>query len=352
MLLPVTDAYEQDIDKLLNPETERRQDLAGFDADYVDIVNYIIRCTHKIWEERAVGLIYTHYHHNAIVHTDWGTSRGIERVVTSTLQSQAGYPDRRLYGDDVIWGGNAVDGFYSSHRLTTSGRNTGVSSYGPPTGRQVTRLVFADCAVRENRIYEEWVMSDEVATLRQLGLDPRQVVAELVKGGANGRMPVEARGDIERLCGQLPPPMLPPKHVDGFNVEDFVRRSYHEIWNWRLLNKVKTYYARNHVCHMAGERELYGRAAIGHFINSMLAMFPDGAIEIDHLCWLGDDRKGYRVATRWTFQGTHAGNGVYGEPTGKRVQITGISHHHIKNGQYVQEWTLFDEIALMVHLAI
>ena len=39
--------------------TGRRQPLAGFDADYTDIVDYIVRCTHKIWEEKAVGLIYT-----------------------------------------------------------------------------------------------------------------------------------------------------------------------------------------------------------------------------------------------------------------------------------------------------
>jgi hypothetical protein len=29
----------------------RRQSMRGFDEDYVDIVDYIVRCTHKIWEE-------------------------------------------------------------------------------------------------------------------------------------------------------------------------------------------------------------------------------------------------------------------------------------------------------------
>ena len=38
-----------DISKLMNPGTERRQSLRGFDDDYVDIVDYIVRCTHKIW---------------------------------------------------------------------------------------------------------------------------------------------------------------------------------------------------------------------------------------------------------------------------------------------------------------
>lgn len=35
-----------DIGKLLRPGTERRQSLHGFDEDYVDIVDYIVRCTY------------------------------------------------------------------------------------------------------------------------------------------------------------------------------------------------------------------------------------------------------------------------------------------------------------------
>ena len=348
---PITDAYEQDISKLMNPGTERRHSLRGFDADYVDIVDYIIRCTHKIWDERAIGLIYTHYNHNAIVHTDYGTTNGVEPVVKSTLQAQAASPDGHAFADDVIWGGNDVDGFYTSHRWSSIGHETGYSTSQPPTGRLALRHGVADCFIKENRIIEEWLFRDEIGAVRQLGLDPKQVVAELVRNGAKEWMNLEPRGDIERLRGQQPPLIMPPKKSEGFDVEDFVRRSYHEIWNWRLLNKVDTYYAKNHLCHMTGQRELYGRAAMGYFITCLLAMFPDGAMEIDHLCWLGNDKDGYRVAVRWTFRGTHEGNGVYGKPTGKCAQFAGVSHHHIKNGQYVQEWTLFGEIALMVQLA-
>lgn len=348
---PVTTVYEQDISKLMNPGTEKRQSLRGFEDEYVDLPDYIVRITHKIWEEHAIGLIYNYYNHNAIVHTDYGTTHGVEPVVVSTLQYQAAFHGDRGYADDVIWSGNDVDGFYSSHRWTNVGLHTGYSLYGPPTGRPVTRHGFADCLVRENRIYEEWVVRDGTGMLRQMGIDPRQHIAELVRRGNLEWMKAEPRGDIERLRGQLPPPVMPPKQSEGFDVEDLVRRSYHEIWNWRLLNKVGDYYATNYIAHLPDNRELHGRAAIAYFITCMLAMFPDGAIEIDHLAALGDNQKGYRVATRWTFQGTHEGHGIYGEPTGKPVRITGISHHHIKDGKFIQEWTLFDEVALLLQLA-
>ncbi len=348
MPVPITEVYQQDISKLMSPGSEKRQSMRGFDDDYVDIVDYIVRCTHKIWEEHAIGLIYTHYTHNCIVHTAYGTTHGIEHVVKTTLQAQAGSTNELTYADDVIWSGNDENGFYSSHRWT------GIS-LDAQAGRRITLHGCAECFVRENRIIEEWLVRDTIGGLRQRGLDPKQVVADIVKRGGYEWLASEGRGDIERTHGQLPPPVWPAKKsdgFDGFDVEDFVRRSYHEIWNWRLLNKVDAYYAKNHLCHMTGQRELYGRAALRHFIISMLAMFPDGAMDIDHFAWLGNDRDGYRVATRWTFQGTHEGHGVYGAPTNKRVQIMGVSHHHINGGQFIQEWTLFDEVALMLQLAL
>ena len=352
MSLPITDVYQQDMSKLMNPGTEKRQNLRGFDDDYVDIVDYIVRCTHKILEDHAIGLIYTHYNHNAIVHSAYGTTTGVKPVVASTLQAQAGFTNRVAMADDVIWSGNDEDGFYSSHRVTGWGLNTGYSSYGPPTWRTLARHGFAECFIRENRIVEEWLVRDEVGVLRQLGIDPKPYVARLAQSGKYAWMKDEPRGDIERLQGQLSPPIMASKSSEGFDVEDFVRRAYHEIWNWRLLNQVEAYYVKNYVAHLTGERELYGRAAIRYFINCMLAMFPDGAIEIDHFAVVGDAPKGYRVAVRWSFQGTHEGNGVYGAPTGKRVQFFGVSHHNIKDGKFVQEWTLFDEVALMLQLAI
>ena len=47
----------------------RAQPMQGFDEIYTDIVDYIVRCTHRIWDERDVGLIYSHYTHNCVLYT-------------------------------------------------------------------------------------------------------------------------------------------------------------------------------------------------------------------------------------------------------------------------------------------
>ena len=130
----VTEVIGNDISKLMAPGTEKRQGMRGFDADYVDIVDYIVRCTHKIWEEKQVGLIYTHYGHNALVHGTRGDTYGIESVVAGTVQTLAMFPDRRLFADDVIWSGDDEQGYYSSHRITSTAHHSGFGVYGAPDG--------------------------------------------------------------------------------------------------------------------------------------------------------------------------------------------------------------------------
>src|SRR5690606_36885772 len=63
----------RDFTQLVPTDRPRLQSMKSFDDCYTDIVDYIIRCTHKIWDERDVGLIYTHYTHNCVAYTTLGT---------------------------------------------------------------------------------------------------------------------------------------------------------------------------------------------------------------------------------------------------------------------------------------
>ena len=78
-----------------------------------------------------------------------------------------------------------------------------------------------------------------------------------------------------------------------------------------------------------------------------MAAFPDARMDVDDLYWVGDEGEGHRVATRWTLTGTHDGPGAHGSPTGKAVRVMGITHHLIRGGRFVREWTVFDELALL-----
>ena len=339
-----------DIGGLLNPGGKRRQNLKGFQDEYVDIVHYIVKCTHDIWEGGGIGLIYTHYSHNVRVHSSDGMTYGRDWMIENTVQRQAGFPNARAYADDVIWSGDEENGLHSSHRVLNVARNTGYSVYGPPTGRWIRRYGVAHCLVLENKIVEEWLVYDGLAIVRGLGLEPHAWAKQLAQAEVDaGFIPSESFGDVEHRRGQEPPALAVTDEGD-LEPEALLRRSMHEIWNWRLLNQIDTYYAPNLTCYTTGNRILYGLGAYRHNIVSLLAAFPDALIQVDHICSLPNGSKGYRVATRWTLIGTHTGPGWYGRPTGKRIRLMGVTHSEVEHNKITREWLLYDEIALLKQL--
>lgn len=149
------------------------------------------------------------------------------------------------------------------------------------------------------------------------------------------------------MPGQNKPPHLPPTKTDGFDVEDFVRRTYQYIWNWRMPGKVDDAYAPTLRFHGPTDREYYGRGAYKAFLLSLMAMFPDLVLQIDDLYWMGNERDGYHTSVRWSVIGTHRGAGVYGPPTGRQIFMWGITQHVIKQGQITDEWMIFNEFDVM-----
>ena len=326
------------------PQT-RLHSMEGFDPKFADFVDYIIGVTHEIWEEKAIGKLYDYYANTVKIHTSGKTIYGREAVMAGTIATLAAYPDRRLYGDEVVWGGNDIDGFYSSHRITHSGTNRGWSLYGPPTNKKVEYRAIADCFCKRNMVIEEWLVRDELTLIQQLGLNPVKTAKEMAKKDADNGLNLKIAGDVERGLGQLPPEIIEASTT--FEPENFVRRVIHEVWNWRLLNKVREYFAETIALESASMRQINGQNDYQAYVLSLLAPFPDMRITIEHFCSVGDKPSGYRTATRWRMRGTHTGFGIYGEPTGQPIEILGVSHHLIKDGKIQNEWTLFDEFELL-----
>ncbi|GAC1320914.1 MAG: ester cyclase [Chloroflexota bacterium] len=333
------------IDTMAAAGSGRLQSLEGFLPDYNDIVDYIVRSTHKMWEEGGIGLLYQHYSHNTVVWSDWGVSYGRDRTFEYVYQRESAFPDLRLYADSVVWAGDDVAGFRSNHRITQTGYNMGYSKWGPPTGRRIQYSSFALCIVKNNRIVEEWLAHDEISGVRQLGLTVDDALKELTVQIDRGAIEV-LPSEVPRVAGQTTPDAYVRKRPANFDVEDFVHQAMSEIWNWRLFNKISQYYAPECRVHGPNSREMYGHGDLRAYILSILSSFPDGMIQIEDVYWNGSEEEGYRTAVRWTLLGTNRGAGIYGRPTGKPIRVIGISEHRIKHGKILEEWTIFNELAL------
>ncbi len=320
-----------------------------------DIVDYIKTSTHQIWDEKFIGKIYDYYEPAAIVHTSNGDIYGRDQVIRLTTIRQAAFPDTRDFIEDVVWRQNAEGTHDTSMRWTYMGTNTGHSQYGPPTGRRVAVRGVANCVIRDNRVAKEWVSYNELSLIRQLGLDPMAVLERFVKerisnSQSAGEDLARPFGEVENVVAQGTPAPIVETAGEG-DVEAFVRRAYHEIWNWRYLGRIDDYYAENHLCHASSDREIYGLGDYKHDILARLAALPDARMLVDDVYWV-EERGRRRVAVRWTLIGTHEGPSGYGPPTGKRVRIMGISHHWIEAGRFVEEWTEWGEFALMKQIYV
>jgi predicted ester cyclase len=328
---------------------EKTLTMRGFD-EFEDIVHYIEKSTYQIWDQKNIGLIYRYYTPTTVVHTSDGDTFGRDAVIENSIIKMAAFPDIRDLIDDVVWTGNDQDGYRTSMRWTWTARNTGHSVYGPPTGRRVTVSGIANCVIRGENVVEEWVAYNEISLIRQLGLDVHDVLRRASE--REGPYPLlEPFGEVDRLAGQAPPPELPLRESDEFDVEDFVRRGYHEIWNRRMFGKIPDCYAPDYTCHGASDRELYGLDDFTRDILATLAAFPDATMHIDDLYWNDDGDGRYRTAVLWTLLGTHTGPGIYGPPTGKRVRVMGITQHRVRDGRFVEEWTEYGEFNLMKQLS-
>jgi predicted ester cyclase len=60
--------------------------------------------------------------------------------------------------------------------------------------------------------------------------------------------------------------------------------------------------------------------------------------------------EGDKVATRWTMRGTHDGEFQGMAPTGREVQISGMTIFRIANGKLVEGWSIPDLLGLMQQL--
>lgn len=327
-----------------------RQSMRGFEETYHNIIDYIVRITHRIWEDREVEYIGATYTDDSHVYDDYGLQLGSRKIIDDTRHTTGAFSNIKLIADEIVWAGNDEVGFHTSHRTLIRGTNDGDSSYGPATYREVDVLVIANCVSLENRIFLEHVCYNASGMLLQLGLDLDAAAAGLASTPPAGwpRSADTWRGLIDAARPEKPISSSSP--IEGFDVDRFLRADFDAVWKRRDYAAFEAARAPGFVCWGPSNRILSGTPAYRRFIESLTRAFPDLELQVDEVYWMGNDREGYLSAARWSATGTHRGDGPYGVPSGREVQIWGIAQHEIAGGRIGREWLLFNELDLMMQI--
>ena len=90
-----------------------------------------------------------------------------------------------------------------------------------------------------------------------------------------------------------------------------------------------------------------GREGLKSALRAIRAAFPDSHVTIDDLAFGGET-----IYRRWTIGGTHTG-GFFGiEPTGRRIQISGVDVDRFDGGLVVEHWSFWDRAELLGQLGV
>ncbi len=316
----------------------------GFDPKWRDFPDYILGITREIWEDRGVGTLNHYYTSDIPVRSPMGIQRGNQAVIAATMATINEFPGRQLFGEDVIWSGDPQAGMLSSHRIVTTGTHLRDGVFGKASGKSFTIRVIADCAAKDNAIFDEWLVRDYGGIVRQLGMDPQEYARHLV----------EIEGGPDK-CAR---PFTPEVDVDGgyrgTGNDNEWGGKYAEILT-RLMAKdfhiIPQVYDRAVVTHYPGGVDGLSHASVGGFWLGLRSSFPDAEFRIHHCIGMDGGMLSPRAAIRWSLDGTHSGWGAFGRPSGARVHVMGMAHAEfgpfgVPGGTVRRECALYDEVAI------
>lgn len=315
--------------------------MRGFDPQFADIPDYIAKVTREIWEDRGVGnSLDKYYATDVIVRAANGILTSNAGVTGATLATLHEFPDRQLIYEDVIWSGNEVDGFLSSHRLISVMRKQGEGAYGPASGALVRARIIADCVVKNNVITEEWLVRDHSSFATCLGKVPRDLAGELVEQDLQRFGKVQFFSPASDVAG----PYI--AHIDTSPQAQRYADAWSTIWGTKTPAAIREYYAVGAAVSVPGGEVLSGHHDIDRWVISYLAAFPDARLAVDHLIVNRDPGQPVRLALRWSIEATHSGWGRFGAPSGAPIYIMGITHAYMIGDRITMEWVTIDEIAI------
>ena len=270
---------------------------------------------------------------------------GAEEVTQNTLSTLAAFPDRTLHADNIVWGGDDQNGFHTSHLISTDMTNLGDTEYGPATGCHAKIQVIAHCIIKDNRIIEEWLVRDNYSLVEQLGYDPDKIALAQAKTEPQARYQEWYVNELSRVSSVV---NFERQSTSGdLDAQGFVMGTLQNIWNCRMVGDVNQAYAQDAELHASANRELVGHEEIAQFYLSFFGTFSDLKLALDYSCQQYAKDGGMDVAVRWTMLGDHTGSKLFGAPSGAPVLILGESQFHVVDGKITEEWTVFDQLAVL-----
>jgi len=127
---------------------------------------------------------------------------------------------------------------------------------------------------------------------------------------------------------------------------DYIIGITKEIWEDRGIATLHAYYGEDIVVRSPGSVVVGNQNVIGATMAT-LAEFPDRQLLGEDVIWSGTPEDGMLSSHRILSTATHLGEGVYGQPTGKKLQYRILADCHAKDNKIDDEWLIRDQGAIV-----
>lgn len=319
--------------------------MKGFNQRWQDFPDYIIGITKEIWEDRGIDTLHHYYSPDIVVRLPSSVTTGNIGVIAATMAILSEFPDRTLLGEDVIWSGNPEEGMLSSHRILSTATHLGDGVYGKATGKKLVYRIIADCHAINNQINDEWLIRDQGAIVRQMGLEPEEYARDLI----------DKEGGPEKCVKPLCPENDLEGPYKGRGNDNEWGQQYADILSRIMgadLAVIPQKYDRACQLEYPGGQTVHSYPSADRFWMGLRASFPSAEFTIDHQIGRNDEMMPPRAAVRWSLFGKHDGWGAFGPPTGAEVYILGACHVEFGPRGVRREYVLFDETAIWKQIVL
>ena len=313
--------------------------MKGFDKKYRDFPDFILKITKQIWEGKDVESIAQFYTDDIPVISPFGVTYGNKPVIEATYNTLKEFPDRQLLGEDIIWNGNDENGYHSSHRILSKGTHLGEGFYGKPSGKEIYYRVIADCACRNNQVYDEWIVRDQGAMVRQIGYSPEEFAMITIEkeGGFNKAKEVFNKLDLKPSNYH---PLAVKTNSAGEKYSKILNKIFTNEYDFKDYDRATNIY-------WPGNKLGHGREDVIKLWNSLKDILSEKKFKIEHVGYLDKADRNPRASIRWSLEGVHSKDSKdYGKKTNSSLTIIGINHAELNLNGVTREWVLFDEVAI------
>lgn len=136
------------------------------------------------------------------------------------------------------------------------------------------------------------------------------------------------------------------------DLPDYILRITEEIWEGGKPELIEDYYHEQCLVHTGMGSAVSGSPAVIAGTIEKMRQFPDREILADDVIWSGDEDRGFLSSHRSMMVQTHLGDGLFGKPTGKRIDIRCIADCACIDNRIYEEWLVVDQAAAAIQAGI